>query len=771
MKDRQPNPGPPASTALSCWVEGIGLAALGALTLFFVATSWRKWFDPLIDFGRELYLPWRLANGAVLYRDVAHYFGPFSECFNAALFKYFGASLMVLVTANLAVFATILVVIYVLCRRAWGAGPALLSSAVFVAVFGFSQFVGIGNYNYATPYAHETTHGFLICLLLVIALVRWVENVTLRRSFFAGGLFGLAAVLKPEIMLAAGLITFTAVVVQWRHQKQLRLSTIAAWTGGAILPTLGFIVYFAVCLPWKEAVRGSCAAWLIPITTASFTGGVAQSTFLGFDQPWKHLFQQMSATLQACALIAVIAGAAWLAERTTQRRLRLLLGGLLAGALLWLACYEITWIETGRCLLGLMLIYIFVSGAPLIRRSSPETCHQARLIRLLLAVLATALMARMVLNGRIYQYGYYQAALAGLLVPAVLIGELPMRLGTGRCGRTMIVVGSLALLVPGVLILANESQHILRLKTVAVGEGVDRFYTYPPEIDPTGEIVRVFSETLRKMPRSQTLLVLPEGRMINYLARLPNPASTSYFFGPETCDGLEERVVDQLQRRPPDWVVIISRDLREFGVQRYGENPGSGQLILHWVTENYELAASVGGDPLDFQQHGGCILKRKVASSKMDPSATLIVPVFLEAMTGITRDLTRQGNFAGAIAWDRLVLQSYPDVPALLNNMAWLLIACPDAHIRNGAEAVACAERACKLTNYGVTPMVGTLAAAYAETGRFDDAITTAQKACKLASESGEQGLLKRNQELLEFYRKHQSYHEALAQPSRSFNR
>ncbi len=770
MKDRQPDSGQPTPTAPSCWREGVGLAALCALTLFFVATSWRKWFDPLIDFGRELYLPWRLANGAVLYRDLNHFFGPLSECFNAALFKFFGTGLMVLVTANLVIFVVISVVIYGLCRRAWGAGSAWASSAVFIAVFGFSQFVWTGNYNYATPYAHETTHGFLTCLLLVIALVHWVEKPTLRRSFCAGGLFGLTAVLKPEIMLAAGLLTFTAVVVRRRQQKSLRRSAIAAWTGGAILPTLGFIVYFAAWLPWTEAVRGACAAWLIPITTTRFTGDIIQSTFIGLERPWKHLLEQMSATLLACALIAAVAGAAWLAECTGQRRRRLLLGGLLVGALLWLACCEINWVETGRCLLGLMLIYTCISGASLIRRSSPETTHQAQLIRLLLAVLATALMARMVLYGRIYHYGYYQAALAGLLVPAVLIGELPMRLGMGRCGRAMIVAGTLALLVPGVLILANTSQRWLQLKTLAVGEGVDRFYTYPPELEPAGAIVRVLSESLRKMPRSQTLLVLPEGEMINYLARLPCPVSTIYFFGPEIGDGHEEKIVNELQRRPPDWVVIISRNLREFGVQRYGEKPGSGQLILHWATENYELAAAIGGDPLDYKQHGGFILKRKVEGSKTDQSATHMTPVFLEAQTRVAYDLCQREDFTGAIAWYRLVLQSQPDMPVFLNNLAWLLTTCPETRIRDGAEAIAYAERACELTHFGVAPLLGTLAAAYAEAGRFDDAIATAQKACKLASESGKQDLLKRNQELLELYRKHQPYHEAPAQPSHSFN-
>ena len=142
--------------------------------------------------------------------------------------------------------------------------------------------------------------------------------------------------------------------------------------------------------------------------------------------------------------------------------------------------------------------------------------------------------------------------------------------------------------------------------------------------------------------------------------------------------------------------------------------------------------------------------------------ASPIDPVFSEAQSRIANNLSQQGDFAGAVARYRVALQTHPDLPDLLNNLAWLLAACPDARIRDGAQAVKHAGRACELTHYGVTPMVGTLAAAYAEAGRFDEAIATAEKACMMASASGDHNLLKRNQELLELYRAHQPYHEPL---------
>jgi len=104
------------------------------------------------------------------------------------------------------------------------------------------------------------------------------------------------------------------------------------------------------------------------------------------------------------------------------------------------------------------------------------------------------------------------------------------------------------------------------------------------------------------------------------------------------------------------------------------------------------------------------------------------------------------------------------------NNLAWLLATSPEATNRNGVLAVKLAECACQQTRYRNTIMVGTLAAAYAEAGRFDEAISTGQKACALASQSGEQDLLGKNLGLLELYRQHQPYHEASARPADSLN-
>ena len=58
--------------------------------------------------------------------------------------------------------------------------------------------------------------------------------------------------------------------------------------------------------------------------------------------------------------------------------------------------------------------------------------------------------------------------------------------------------------------------------------------------------------------------------------------------------------------------------------------------------------------------------------------------------------------------------------PVDSNNLAWSLATNPQANNRNGTLAVKLAEEACNETQFKQTTMVGTLAAAYAETGQFD---------------------------------------------------
>ena len=126
--------------------------------------------------------------------------------------------------------------------------------------------------------------------------------------------------------------------------------------------------------------------------------------------------------------------------------------------------------------------------------------------------------------------------------------------------------------------------------------------------------------------------------------------------------------------------------------------------------------------------------------------------------------LGQAGRTREAVAQYRNALTLNPNLTLALNNLAWALATSPDDQLRNGPEAVRLVEHACELTHYGNPLLIGTLAAAYAEAGRFPEAVTMAEKAEKLATDAGLTAVAEKNRQLLELYRAGKPYRE----PSRT---
>ena len=91
-----------------------------------------------------------------------------------------------------------------------------------------------------------------------------------------------------------------------------------------------------------------------------------------------------------------------------------------------------------------------------------------------------------------------------------------------------------------------------------------------------------------------------------------------------------------------------------------------------------------------------------------------------------------------AVAEYERAFQMNPKDAEALNNLAWVLATWPDPAGRDGAKAVEWAEKADAMTQQKSAVHAATLAAAYAEVGRFPDAITAADRGLKLATDAGD---------------------------------
>jgi Flp pilus assembly protein TadD len=108
---------------------------------------------------------------------------------------------------------------------------------------------------------------------------------------------------------------------------------------------------------------------------------------------------------------------------------------------------------------------------------------------------------------------------------------------------------------------------------------------------------------------------------------------------------------------------------------------------------------------------------------------------------GVT--LARMGRMEEAVEHFRLAVQYFdkPDV-TVWNDLAWMLAIMQVPSIHNPTEAVRLGETACQLSNYSEPAALDTLAVAYAEAGKFDDAVRIADKTIAIARAKGSAELL-----------------------------
>jgi tetratricopeptide (TPR) repeat protein len=122
--------------------------------------------------------------------------------------------------------------------------------------------------------------------------------------------------------------------------------------------------------------------------------------------------------------------------------------------------------------------------------------------------------------------------------------------------------------------------------------------------------------------------------------------------------------------------------------------------------------------------------------------------------------LAAQGQFAGALGRFSLAMRLRPDWPEAMSATAWVMATAPQSSVRNGPEAVRLAERAAALTGKKDVHVLATLDAAYAEAGRFPEAITAAEETRNAAAGAGNEQAVRAAKNRLERYQRNQAAHD-----------
>jgi len=202
----------------------------------------------------------------------------------------------------------------------------------------------------------------------------------------------------------------------------------------------------------------------------------------------------------------------------------------------------------------------------------------------------------------------------------------------------------------------------------------------------------------------------------------------------------------------------------EFAEAHY--NLGNALLQKGSVDEaiaHFQKALQINPDYADAHNNLGYALLQKGSVDEAIAhfqKALQINPDYADAHNNLGNILLEKGSVNEAIVHFQKVLEIKPDYLEVQINLAWVLATSPQASLRNGNKAVELAQRANQLTG-GENPVIlHTLAAAYAEVGRFSDAMRSAQKAIELAQAAGQKDLAGQLNGELKLYEAGLPFHE-----------
>ena len=558
----------------------------------------------------QLYIPWRLADGAVLYRDLFYMAGgPLSQYCHAALFKIFGASFLTLIISNLAIAAAMLLLIYRRFRLAADTLTATLIVLAIVVGFVFAQYTGIGNCNYLAPYSHEMVHGLALSILALALMAGWLNEKNLRALLGAGFCAGLVALTKPDIFLALLLTLAAAFGLSCLKTgaRKIPLKAAALFVLAMLAPLGGCLLFFLRLADWRESLSLEFFGWR-PIFVTGVVNNPYYQWSLGLDAPFDHT-RQTALYFLVCGLTVIFYAAVFKRTKNLPAPWRWTANGAALVPVL-LAAIKFNWPDVGAVLplLGLVTVAILWQQF----RQRPD--DRKFLFPLLWSVFGILLLAKQGVFPRIWHTGFALAMPAFVGAVYLLLRLLPDFLEEKfQVPHRPLRAGAIAVLLIALAGLAHTSAQFYSAKNLPVSRGADLIMAN----GPAGNAVEARNLNLaldwikKNIPPHATFATLPEGVMLNYLSRRVNPTPCFDWNPTVLAVSGEKRMTTAFEQNAPDYIAVVEWQTYEFGVGYFGCQPGYGAELMDWIQKTYRPVALFGSEPLRNGLFGVKILKHK----------------------------------------------------------------------------------------------------------------------------------------------------------------
>jgi hypothetical protein len=564
----------------------------GAVLVMSVWT-WGRWPDLLIDFSRDLYTASQLAEGKVLYRDIAFFTGPLSPYLNALWLRLFGASLHTLVICNGVVLIGFLWLLYRMLREVGSRFAATTACLVFVTTFGFAHLVPMGNYNFICPYSHDMVHGLVLGVGAVYCLARYAHGHSAKMAWATGIQLGLVQLTRAEVSMPVLLACCAGVALLAREPREpWRMLLLRVLAPAVALPLVAFVL-LGMLMPWGSALHGVLGSW-VWVFDPAVSGMALYRESMGLADLSGNLGRILAwSAPYVVVLVPAIVFALRIRPEQRGRQASLIALAMAAALLLIIGWRHAGPADLARPLPFFVVLLGVTTWAALAKTPSESPQRATLIVRLTFVVLALGLLGKILFDTRLFHYGFVLALPGTMLMVLALLDWIPEWIAKRNGAATAFRWVALALLTGFVGIYLQLTGTCLARKNVPVGEGGNAFLA-----DSRGHQVNaVLAFLAREIPPHMTLAVVPEGVMINVLAQRENPIACINLMPPELATLGESNVLAALQKTPPDVIVVDLDRISPEGLRFRNET--YARSIATWILTHYQRVARFESPPSD----------------------------------------------------------------------------------------------------------------------------------------------------------------------------
>lgn len=554
--------------------------------LAFVASFFQ--LNPAIDMGRELYIPFRMLNGEVLYRDIVNIYGALAYQVNAFLYLIFGASFNVLRVAGI-INSTLIIWLFMLISGEIFPKKEKIDDekmsdkkSNILGENGYWQFAiiplvigvcSLGTFNYTFPYAFAMTYGLSAFLASVLFFVKFAKNDEVNFAYLACLFAGVAVSCKYDFCIYAIFLALYVLV----NKRISTMNVLISFASLVFVPFLSFGTLFLQGVQMADLKE-----------TFVLLGAIGRTHSL------KYFYSRYSGAIPCLSvftfglvktlILVVIASVVTFAKKMCPTD-KFILAMVYVFALAGLVYVGLS----GYSLLAVVNVLIFCIFYKKIVQNRP-------LLVFMISSILLSLKTFFAVN--IDVYGTYTMPMIVFSIIAFLLSvdyteKIEIKKFVNSFGTTLLIGLLILCGTKSILTLLPKMQGkmsvITTKNTNSVINATNSVFVYP-QVSKTLRETAEYIENNTKM--TDRIVVIPETMYLNFVTKRPadnifDSLTPMYF---ETFG--EEFVLNHFLETRPEYFILNNRDTFDYGKRFICED--YGKQFCQFVFENYKGTATFG---------------------------------------------------------------------------------------------------------------------------------------------------------------------------------